>query len=77
MSKYYIQYDGEFIHHYKVLNDFTLLHVNETSACINHTHNDVKGTNLRYTISNEETFVKALEKTLNNLGINYGNFKFI
>ena len=76
MGKYYTQNDGIFKHHYRVIDDYNMLHVNETSACINHTYNDVERYPDRYKESTEEVFDKALEKTLNHLGINYGKFKF-
>ena len=76
MGKYYLQYDGEFMHHYKVVDDLKVLHVNETSACINFTHNDMEIKPHIYKPSSEKFFEDALQKTLNNLGIGYGKFKF-
>lgn len=76
MSKYYTQNDGIFKHYYRVIDDYNMLHVNETSACINHTYNDVEVNPDRYKESTEEVFDNALTKVLTELGINYGKFKF-
>jgi len=73
---YYIQYDGEFMHHYRVVDDLKVLHVNETSACINYTYNDIDSKPQVYKPSSKKLFDDALQKTLNNLGIKYGEFKF-
>ena len=77
MDKYYFYDDNWFHHHYKVIDDNLLLHVNESSPCINLVNNDINDREWRYQLSTKERFEEALKKTLNKLDINYGNFNFI
>jgi hypothetical protein len=76
MNKYYKNNETIFTHYYKVLNsDGISLHVNETSCSINLVY--IITPPRSYVEVTEDDFNTVLSKTLNKLGINYGNFKFI
>lgn len=83
MYNYYKSFDGQFTHYYRVKeinvspnsrNFIECLHVNVTSSCINE---GLFLTEKNYEVVGENEFNEALDKVMNDLGINIKKFKFV